>query len=119
MEGSMKLLIVGSRSIKEYDLEKYIPDETTMIITGGAEGIDTLAEKYADQKHLSKLILRPQYKLYGKAAPLKRNEKMIELCDMVLIVWDGRSRGTKYTLNCAEKIGKKVILIKEYTPEIH
>ena len=115
----MNLLISGSRSIKEYDLEKYIPDEITMIITGGADGIDTLAEQYADQKRLSKLILRPQYELYGKFAPLKRNEKMVELCDMALIVWDGRSRGTKYTLNYAEKLGKKVILIKERASEIH
>ncbi len=107
----MKLLIAGSRSIKEYDLEKYIPIGTTMIIAGGADGIDTLAEKYADKKHLSKLILRPQYNLYGKSAPLKRNERMVELCDVALIVWDGYSRGTKYTVNYANKIGKKVILI--------
>jgi len=110
---NMKLLIVGSRSIKEYDLEKHIPKETTMIITGGADGIDTLAEKYADKKHISKLILRPQYELYGRFAPLKRNEKMLELCDMALVVWDGRSRGTKYTIDHANKIGKKVILITE------
>ena len=109
----MKLLIVGSRSIKEYALEKHIPNETTMIITGGAEGIDTLAEQYADKMRLSKLILRPQYDLYGRGAPLKRNEKMVELCDMVLIIWDGCSKGTKYTINYAEKIGKKVILITE------
>ena len=109
----MKLLIVGSRSIKEYDLEKHIPDGTTMIITGGADGIDSLAEKYADKKRLSKLILRPQYDLYGRAAPLKRNEKMVELCDMALIVWDGCSSGTKYTINYADKKGKKIILITE------
>ena len=74
--------------------------------------VDALAEKYADQKHLSKLILRPQYNLYGKFAPLKRNEEMVDLCDMALIVWDGHSNGTKYTLNYAEKKGKKVILAK-------
>ncbi len=107
----MKLLIVGSRSIKEYDLEKHIPYDTTMIITGGADGIDSLAEKYADKKRLSKLVLRPQYKLYGRGAPLKRNEKMVELCDVALIVWDGYSKGTKYTINCANKMGKEVILI--------
>ena len=110
----MKLLIVGSRSIKEYDLEKHIPDGITMIITGGAGGIDTLAEQYADEKRLSKLILRPQYEIYGRYAPLKRNEEMVELCDMVLIIWDGCSKGTKYTANYANKIGKKVILIKEF-----
>ena len=109
----MKLLIVGSRGIKEYNFEKYIPEETTMIITGGADGIDILAEKYADKKHLSKLILRPQYNLYGKFAPLKRNEKMVELCDMALIVWDSCSKGTEHTLNYAKKTGKRVILITE------
>ncbi len=109
----MKLLIVGSRSIKEYDLGKHVPAETTMIITGGADGIDTLAEKYADEKRLSKLILRPQYDLYGRGVPLKRNEKMVELCDMALIVWDGCSRGTRYTINYANRIEKKVILIME------
>lgn len=109
----VKLLIAGSRNIKEYDLKKHIPNETTMIITGGAEGIDSLAEKYADEKRISKLVLRPQYELYGKYAPLKRNEKMIELCDMALIVWDGHSKGTEYSICYAEKIGKKVILITE------
>ena len=108
----MNLLIVGSRSIQECDLEKYIPEETTLIITGRAQGIDTLAESYADKKHLSKLILRPQYHLYGRSAPPKRNEKMVELCDAALIIWDGVSKGTAYTINCAKKMGKKVILLE-------
>ena len=75
----MKVLIAGSRSIKEFDLEKHIPPQTKLIISGGASGIDTLAEKYADKHRISKLILRPQYGEFGKAAPLKRNEMMI-LC---------------------------------------
>jgi predicted Rossmann fold nucleotide-binding protein DprA/Smf involved in DNA uptake len=82
-----------------------------MIITGGADGIDLLAEQYADRKRLSKLILRPRYDLYGKYAPLKRNEEMVALCDMALIVWDGTSKGTKHTISYAEKLGKKVVLI--------
>ena len=44
----MNLLIAGSRSIKEYDLKKYVPEDTAMIITGGANGIDTLAEKVSN-----------------------------------------------------------------------
>jgi len=109
----MKVFIAGSRSIKNFDFKNHIPDETTLIITGGADGIDTLAEKYADKNRISKLILRPQYKLYGKAAPLKRNEKMIELCDLGLIIWDGSSKGTKYSIDYAKKTGKKIILITE------
>ena len=112
LEVIMKLMVAGSRSIDKFDLEKHIPKEVTMIITGGARGIDALAEKYADKKHLSKLILRPQYEIYGRYAPLKRNEQMIELCDMALVIWDGKSKGTDYTINYANKMGKKVILIK-------
>ena len=44
----MKLLIAGSRSIKEFDLSLHVPTETELIISGGAEGVDRLAEEYAD-----------------------------------------------------------------------
>ena len=109
----MKLLVAGSRNIKKFDIEKQIPEGVTMIITGGAEGIDTLAEKYADEHRISKLVLRPRYDAYGRHAPLIRNEKMADLCDMALIIWDGHSRGTKHTINYVNKIGKKIILITD------
>lgn len=107
----MKLLIVGSRSIQEFDLLKYVPPETELIISGGAKGIDSIAEKYADKHKISKLILRPRYDLYGKAAPLKRNETMVDVADAVLILWDGISQGTKYTAEYAKKKNKSVTII--------
>ncbi len=72
----MKLLIVGSRSIEQFDLTNYIPHETELIISGGAKGIDKIAENFADQHKISKLILYPRYDIYGKAAPLKRKRKI-------------------------------------------
>lgn len=56
-------------------------------------------------------ILRPRYDLYGRAAPLKRNEQMVDMADEVLVIWDGHSRGTKYTLNYIKKQNKKTTLI--------
>ena len=107
----MKLLVVGSRSIETFDLSPYIPRDVELIITGGASGIDTLAEKFADRNKISKLVLRPQYHIYKKAAPLKRNEKMVDLADEILIIWDGISRGTKYTETYAKKQNKKTTVI--------
>ena len=107
----MKILIAGSRNIDTFDLSPYIPKETTLIISGGAKGIDTIAEKYADKHKISKLILLPQYNLYGKSAPIKRNEMMVNIADTVIIVWDGNSRGTQFTLQYSKKKNKNTILI--------
>ena len=99
----MKLLIAGSRSIENFDLTNYIPPETDLIISGGAKGIDEIAENFADQHKISKLIIYTRYDIYGKAAPLKRNEKMVDLADQILIIWDGISHGTKHTVSYAKK----------------
>ena len=107
----MKLLIVGSRSITEFDLAPYVTDEVDTIISGGAGGVDTLAENYADKMRISKIILRPNYARYAKGAPLKRNEEMVRLADAVLVIWDGASRGARYTAEFAKKEGKPVRVI--------
>lgn len=108
----MKLLIVGSRSITDFDLSPYIPSTVHTVISGGAGGIDTLAEQYADDHRISKHIIRPRYDLYGRAAPIKRNEEMVDKADAVLIIWDGKSKGTQFTLKYAEKANKPITLIK-------
>lgn len=107
----MVLLIAGSRSITDFDISPYIPEDTHLIVSGGANGIDKLAEKYADKKRISKLILQPQYELYGRAAPLKRNDLMVNVCNRVLIFWDGKSKGTKHTIDYAKKLGKPVDIV--------
>ena len=107
----MKLLIAGSRRIHEADLARYVPAEVDTIISGGASGVDTLAERLADERRISKIILRPRYDLYGRGAPLRRNEDMVQMADAVLLIWDGVSRGTKSTIDYAKKMGKPVTVV--------
>ena len=108
----MKLLIAGSRGIKDFDLSEYVPRDVDLIISGGANGVDRLAEQYADAHRLSKLVLRPQYGRYGKQyAPLKRNEEMVALADEVLVIWDGKSKGSKHTVEYAEKMKKPLRVV--------
>lgn len=108
----MKILIVGSRSITNFDLSPYIPSDVDTVISGGSCGVDRLAEQYADLHRLSKHIVRPHYARYGRAAPLKRNEQMVDMADAVLVIWDGHSRGTQYTLNYAKKQNKPFMLVQ-------
>lgn len=107
----MKLLIVGSRSITDLDISEYIPNDVDLIISGGASGIDTIAEQFADNHSIEKTIIQPQYNLYRKGAPLKRNEQMVKICDCVLAFWDGKSRGTMHTVEYAKKLNKPATVI--------
>ena len=108
----MKILIAGSRGICDFDLSEYIPEDVELIISGGASGVDSIAEQYADRQRISKLVLRPDYKRYGKGAPLIRNKMMVDIADTVIIIWDGKSRGTKFTLEYARSIQKNIVLIE-------
>ena len=107
----MKLLIAGSRSITDFDLTPYIPQDVELIISGGADGVDTLAENYADKHKISKLILRPNYSRYKRSAPLKRNEEMVDISDSVLVIWNGKSKGTSHTVRYAQKNEKDLRII--------
>lgn len=107
----MKTAIIGSRNLN-VDISKYIPEETTIIISGGAKGIDTLASEYAYINNIPIIIFKPEYSKYGKFAPLARNKLIVEEADFIVAIWDGQSRGTLFTINYAKKLGKP---IKIYT----
>lgn len=79
----MKLAIIGSRSITDVDLSKYVSDEVRTIVSGGTKGIDQLAEDYADKKRLSKFIIRPEYKKYGRGGAIIRNKEIVEFAEKV------------------------------------
>ena len=108
----MKLAVVGSRGIESFDLSPLIPPETTEIISGGARGIDTAAARYARENGLPLREFLPEYEKYGRRAPLVRNAQIVEACDQVLAIWDGRSGGTMYTVRLAQSMGKPVRLEK-------
>lgn len=99
----MKVAVVGSRSITNADISRYIPPDADLIISGGAIGVDALAEKYADERGIKKLILYPDYELYGKSAPLIRDKLIVDHADLVVAVWDGVSSGTEFTISYAKR----------------
>lgn len=103
----MKVAIIGSRKLNVENLQDYLPEDTDEIVSGGAKGIDTCARNFAIKNGLKLTELRPEYNKYGRGAPLKRNETIVNYADMVLAFWDGESRGTKFVINYCEKVGKE------------
>lgn len=108
----MKVAVIGSRSIKNADISQYIPKEATEIITGGAVGVDRLAEREARLRGIPLKVFKPDYEKYGKSAPLIRNKLIADNCDMLVAFWDGVSRGTVFTWRYARKTGKPVKVYK-------
>lgn len=107
----MKLAIIGSRNITNIDIEQYIPQGVTEIVSGGAKGVDALAKQYATNKNIKYTEFPPDYSKFKKYAPLKRNEKIASYSDGALVFWDSASKGTQHTINCFKKQNKDVILI--------
>ncbi|MGN0494185.1 MAG: hypothetical protein ACI4F7_11100 [Acutalibacteraceae bacterium] len=106
----MKIAIVGSRNLYVNDFEKYLPEETTEIVSGGAKGIDSSAANYAVLHNIKLTEILPEYNKYGKAAPLKRNLEIIKYADLVIAFWDGKSKGTKYVIDNCKKLNIKLIV---------
>ena len=108
----MKVAIIGSRNLTVDNLEKYLPEGVTEIVSGGARGIDTCAREYARVNGIKLTELLPEYDKYGRGAPLRRNLLIIDYADEVIAFWDGVSHGTKYVIeNCKER-NKKITVFR-------
>ncbi len=101
----MKIGIAGSRSLDVPIPENVIAaDGVSMIYTGGAVGMDRRARDFAVKKGIRLTEILPEYDLYGKKAPLVRNELIVRICDVMYVFWDGKSRGTEYVIRlCREQ----------------
>jgi predicted Rossmann fold nucleotide-binding protein DprA/Smf involved in DNA uptake len=107
----MKIAVVGSRSLDNYQLVKSILEQYTFsqIVSGGAKGIDTLAEQYSDELGLIEpLVILPDWKQYNRGAGAVRNREIVDTADFVVAIWDGKSKGTQISINHAKKTHKPI-----------
>ncbi|MGN0447053.1 MAG: SLOG family protein [Acutalibacteraceae bacterium] len=104
----MKIAVIGSRNLTVNDLGKYLTEDVTEIVSGGAKGVDLCAREYARVNKIKLTEFLPEYEKYGRGAPLKRNLQIIDYADLILAFWDGKSKGTKYVIDNCKKRNKKV-----------
>lgn len=132
----MKLAIIGSRSLTDYDWFKeqvynhFFRQESdgdggclewwsmNEVISGGAVGADQfsarLVREWNKQVGYEEIKLTehlPNWDLYGKRAGFIRNELIIKDADMVLAFWDGLSKGTGNSLSIAKRLKKTTLIV--------
>lgn len=103
----MNVAIVGSRDFHDYAQLKETIDSSGIavktIISGGAAGADTLAEKYAREIKVPLIVKLPDWKTYGRSAGAKRNAEIVALADIVFAFRINKSPGTTITINMARQ----------------
>lgn len=113
--------VVGSRDFRNYrqmcdtlNKELYRGD---IIVSGGAAGADSLAQRYAKEYGFAILIFYPDYQHYGRGATFARNKLIAEASDKVFAFYVKdrfQQGGTRNTIEWAEKLG---VPYKEYSED--
>ena len=128
----MKIAVVGSREFKNIILIDAILDQLfgqfveNILVSGGARGVDSIAEKYYkklnrlnkpiifkakwdDLSHSDAIIKTNRYgKKYDARAGMRRNQLIVNEADLIVAFWSDQSSGTKSTIDLAIKANKPV-----------
>jgi len=118
LNSPFKLGVIGTRLVKDKELIKaiityYIKKHKPLtVISGGAEGVDSIAEEVTHFLDIPFIAYLPEGNKWGDFE--KRNKQIAEECDMLLVIRYSESKtyGSGWTRDYAMKIGRKVISIE-------
>ena len=106
----MKVIITGSRHIQYPCMNAVIVSsglEITEVISGGCPtGVDREGEIWARTHFVPIKRFLAFWELHGKSAGPIRNKNMAEYADALILIWDGKSRGSANMKLEMLKLGK-------------
>jgi hypothetical protein len=125
MTNTNKYIIAGGRDFTDYAyfndwLGHFLPADKSNIeiVSGGAKGVDAMAEQFAQERNIPVKIFPADWKAYGRAAGRTRNAQMAEYGTMLIAFWDGKSPGTKSMIQLAFKHAVRKISVHHYVDKI-
>lgn len=114
MENKLKLAFQGSRSLKkkreevlkiiETEIQKYNPE--VVITSGEPDGVCRLTQLYCRRNGITLKLYHSNFKKYARGAFYNRSKAIIDDADYIILIHDGKSRGTRNELNLVRKFGK-------------
>lgn len=116
-------LVVGSRSITDYNyikeaLDYFLQNKSEItIVSGGARGVDSLAERYAKEHNYELKIFPADWDKYGKSAGYIRNDEMHKYISQfsdrgIVAFWDGKSKGTAQNFGLASRYNTPIKIVR-------
>jgi len=115
----MKVVICGGRDFDDDKIMlegilKFVIEHGGIhqVISGAARGADKMGEAWAKSYNLPISSHPADWDTHGKSAGYRRNKEMIDIADACIAYWDGVSKGTKHTIDLAEKKGIPLLVVK-------
>lgn len=118
-----RIAVVGSREFKNYKQLEFEVDEAykegDWLVSGGALGADSMAQRYAKERGIPILIIYPRWRVNGQyyaGAGFARNKQIVENSDLVLAFYQkGRFQqgGTANTAKWARELNVPLIEFEE------
>lgn len=109
----IRIIVAGSRTLTNHRLvEDFLLNfamnigvklSEVVIVSGGAKGVDSLGEAIARRHGIELKIFNANWNKYGKSAGPIRNKDMAEYSTHLLLIWDGKSKGSANMKKQAER----------------
>ena len=108
----MRTIIAGSRSILDQTLIDNAAAECgwtiTEVVCGKALGVDTLGENWAKKNSVPVKPFAADWEHLGRSAGYHRNAQMADYAEALILVWDGRSPGSRMMYDLARRKGLRI-----------
>lgn len=135
LNGKMETVKLSIRSFLEQEQQKH---EKLLVISGGALGVDQYAAEIARELNIPYVLILPfpvevmakkwndeskehlkglikgavktyvVQKTFSFEGYQRRNEAMVDHCDLLCAVWNGTKGGTKNCIDYAKEVGRKI-----------
>jgi hypothetical protein len=118
----VKVIICGGRNFTDYQYlnayVKMVPPwiEITEVVSGHADGADTLGEQWATKNNIPLKIFPADWERLGRRAGPIRNIEMSKYAEGCIAFWNGTSTGTKHMIDTAIKAGMWTYVIRTDIP---
>jgi hypothetical protein len=110
----VRTILAGSRELTDpVLLESAIIEsgfEITLVVSGGARGVDLLGEEWARKNGIPVERYKPDWKRFGKRAGVMRNSDLVSKAEALVARWDGKSTGTRDVIRKAQETGLRVFV---------
>ena len=113
----MRTIIAGSRDgigREQFDRAMKLVDfKITTVICGMARGVDTFGLEWAESRGIPVERFPADWDTHGKKAGYLRNAAMAEAAEALVLIWTGKSLGSKHMRGIARERG---LLVRSFVP---